>query len=44
MGVGMVVMTDEAGAVAVEAGASSANVDAWRLGRAVRGTGQVHIT
>ena len=44
MGVGMVVLTDEAGAVAVEAGASSANVDAWRLGRTVRGTGQVRIT
>jgi phosphoribosylformylglycinamidine cyclo-ligase len=44
MGVGMVVMTDEAGAVAVEAAASSANVDAWRLGRVVRGTGQVRIT
>ena len=44
MGVGIVVMTDEAGAVAVEAAASSANVDAWRLGRVVRGTGQVRIT
>jgi phosphoribosylformylglycinamidine cyclo-ligase len=44
MGVGMVVITDEAGAAAVEASASSANVDAWRLGRAVRGTGRVHIT
>jgi len=44
MGVGMVVFTDEASAVAVEASASSANVDAWRLGRAVRGTGRVRIT
>jgi phosphoribosylformylglycinamidine cyclo-ligase len=44
MGVGMVVITDEAGAAAVEASASSANVDAWRLGRAVRGSGQVRIT
>ena len=44
MGVGMVVITDEAGAAAVEAGASSANVDAWRLGRTVRGTGRVRIT
>jgi phosphoribosylformylglycinamidine cyclo-ligase len=44
MGVGMVVITDESGAAAVEAGASSANVDAWRLGRAVRGTGRVRIT
>jgi len=44
MGVGMVVITDEAGAAAVEASAKSANVDAWRLGRTVRGTGQVRIT
>ena len=44
MGVGMVVITDESGAAAVEASASSANVDAWRLGRTVRGTGQVRIT
>jgi phosphoribosylformylglycinamidine cyclo-ligase len=44
MGVGMVVITDEAGAAAVEASASSANVDAWRLGRTVRGSGQVRIT
>ena len=44
MGVGMVVITDEAGAVAVEASAASANVDAWRLGRTVRGTGQVRIS
>ena len=44
MGVGMVVITDEAGAAAVEAGESSAHVDAWRLGRTVRGTGRVRIT
>jgi phosphoribosylformylglycinamidine cyclo-ligase len=44
MGVGMVVITDEAGAAAVEASASSGNVDAWRLGRTVRGTGQVRIS
>jgi phosphoribosylformylglycinamidine cyclo-ligase len=44
MGVGMVVITDEAGAAAVLAAARSANVDAWRLGRTVRGTGQVRIT
>jgi len=44
MGVGMVVITDEAGAAAVEASARSANVDAWRLGRTVRGTGQVQIS
>jgi phosphoribosylformylglycinamidine cyclo-ligase len=44
MGVGMVVITDEVGAAAVEASASSANVDAWRLGRTVRGTGRVRIT
>jgi phosphoribosylformylglycinamidine cyclo-ligase len=44
MGVGMVVITDEAGAATVEASAKSANVDAWRLGRTVRGTGQVRIS
>jgi phosphoribosylformylglycinamidine cyclo-ligase len=44
MGVGMVVITDEAGAAAVEASATSANVDAWRLGHTVRGTGQVRIS
>jgi phosphoribosylformylglycinamidine cyclo-ligase len=44
MGVGMVVITDETGAAAVEASASSANVDAWRLGRTVRGSGQVRIS
>ena len=44
MGVGMVVITDESGTAAVEASASSANVDAWRLGRTVRGTGRVRIT
>jgi len=44
MGVGMVVITDDAGAAAVEASAASANVDAWRLGRTVRGTGQVRIS
>jgi phosphoribosylformylglycinamidine cyclo-ligase len=44
MGVGMVVITDEAGAAVVEASAASANVDAWRLGRTVRGTGQVRIS
>jgi phosphoribosylformylglycinamidine cyclo-ligase len=44
MGVGMVVITDEAGAAAVQASATSANVDAWRLGRIVRGTGRVRIS
>jgi phosphoribosylformylglycinamidine cyclo-ligase len=44
MGVGMVVITDEAGAVAVEASAKSANMGSWRLGRIVRGAGQVRIT
>jgi phosphoribosylformylglycinamidine cyclo-ligase len=44
MGVGMVVITDEPGAAAVEASAASANVEAWRLGRTVRGTGQVRIS
>ena len=44
MGIGMVVITDEAGVAAVEASAASANVGAWRLGRTVRGTGQVRIS
>jgi phosphoribosylformylglycinamidine cyclo-ligase len=44
MGVGMVVITDEAGARAVEASAASVHIGSWRLGRIVRGTGQVRIT
>jgi phosphoribosylformylglycinamidine cyclo-ligase len=44
MGVGMVVITDEAGASAVEASAESAHIATWRLGRIVRGAGQVQIT
>jgi len=44
MGVGMVVITDDAGATAVEASAAASNVAAWRLGRTVRGTGQVRIS
>jgi phosphoribosylformylglycinamidine cyclo-ligase len=44
MGVGMVVITDENGARAVEASASSAHLGSWRLGRIVRGAGQVRIT
>jgi phosphoribosylaminoimidazole (AIR) synthetase len=43
MGVGMVVITDEAGAEAVHASAASANLRSWRLGRIVRGSGQVRI-
>jgi phosphoribosylformylglycinamidine cyclo-ligase len=43
MGIGMVVITDEAGAKAVEASASSAHIRSWRIGRIVRGTGQVRI-
>ena len=44
MGVGMVVITDEAGAKAVQASAESAHIGNWRLGRIVRGAGQVRIT
>jgi phosphoribosylformylglycinamidine cyclo-ligase len=44
MGVGMVVITDEAGADAVQASATSAHLGNWRLGRIVRGTGQVRFT
>jgi phosphoribosylformylglycinamidine cyclo-ligase len=43
MGVGMVVITDEAGAEAVHASAASTNLRSWRLGRVVRGSGQVRI-
>jgi hypothetical protein len=38
------VITDDDSAAAVEASASSANIDAWRIGRVVRGTGQVRIS
>jgi phosphoribosylformylglycinamidine cyclo-ligase len=44
MGVGMVVITDEASAVAVQASATSAHLGNWRLGRIVRGAGQVRIS
>ena len=44
MGIGMVVITDEAGAEAVQASAASAHIGNWRLGRIVRGAGQVRIT
>jgi phosphoribosylformylglycinamidine cyclo-ligase len=44
MGVGMVVITDEASAPAVEASASSAHIASHRLGRVVRGAGKVHIS
>jgi len=44
MGVGMVVITDEAGAEAVQASAASAHLGNWRLGRVVRGAGQVRFT
>ncbi len=44
MGIGMVVITDEGGASAIEAGAASAHIGTYRIGRVVRGTGQVHIS
>jgi phosphoribosylformylglycinamidine cyclo-ligase len=43
MGVGMVVITDEASAAAVEASAASVHIASYRIGRVERGTGQVHI-
>ena len=43
MGVGMVVITDDAGADAVIAAATSAHIRSWRLGRLERGSGQVRI-
>jgi phosphoribosylformylglycinamidine cyclo-ligase len=44
MGVGMVVITDEASVAAVEASAASAHIATFRLGRVVRGTGKVRIS
>ena len=44
MGIGMVVIADEASAPAIEASASSAHIATWRLGRIVRGTGRVRIS
>jgi phosphoribosylformylglycinamidine cyclo-ligase len=44
MGIGMVVITDEAGAAAVEANAASVHLPSYRIGRIVRGTGQVRIS
>ena len=44
MGVGMVVIADEASVPAIEASASSAHIATFRLGRVVRGTGQVRIS
>ena len=43
MGVGMVAVTDEAGAEATLARASVTGITAWRLGHVVRGTGTVII-
>ena len=43
MGVGMVVITDEAGAQSIAASAASAHCGSWRLGRIVRGAGRVRI-
>ena len=43
MGVGMIVVTDSAGASAVCASAKSADIAAWPIGRLVQGTGQVHL-
>lgn len=44
MGVGMVVITDEAGAQSIAASAASAHFGSWRLGHIVRGAGRVRIT
>jgi phosphoribosylformylglycinamidine cyclo-ligase len=43
MGVGMVVITDEGNAQAIEASAESAHIAHWRLGKVISGTGQVQI-
>ena len=44
MGVGMVVITDEASVRFIEASCASAHIPTYRLGRIVRGTGQVIIS
>jgi phosphoribosylformylglycinamidine cyclo-ligase len=44
MGVGMVVIADEASLPSIEASCASAHIATYRLGRIVRGTGQVFIT
>lgn len=44
MGVGMVVITDDGGASAIEASAASAHIATYRIGRIARGTGTVHIS
>lgn len=43
MGVGMVITTDAAGASAILASAASTHLEAFPIGRVVRGSGQVHI-
>jgi phosphoribosylformylglycinamidine cyclo-ligase len=44
MGVGMIVITDDAGAAATIDSAAGVGVPAWRVGRIVRGSGRVIIT
>ncbi len=44
MGVGLVVVTDEAGADAVCAGAASQGIAAWRVGAVVKGSGKVILS
>ena len=44
MGVGMIVITDTAGAQAVIARARATGIDAWPIGHLVPGTGQVQLT
>jgi phosphoribosylformylglycinamidine cyclo-ligase len=41
MGVGMVVITDDAGAAQVRASATAAGVEHWMLGRVIPGSGRV---
>ncbi len=44
MGVGMVVITDAAGAAQVRASATAAGVESWMLGEVVAGTGRVNLS
>ncbi len=43
MGIGLVVLCDEADAGAVLEGAAAAGIGAWRIGHTARGTGQVRL-
>lgn len=43
MGIGMIVLTDAAGAAAVRDLAAKAGVDSWAIGHTRPGSGRVHL-